>query len=104
MKRPNLHYDHGVDIWAVGIMLYKLCTGWTPFDGLDADGEYISETDLCMNILKAPVDFKHEAFGWAEGDELVSAPDSVQNFIELCLEKEASARPKAFQLLEHPWI
>ena len=59
-------------------MVYDLCVGNTPFDGLTEDGELISEKQLCMNILKTEASFEHPFFGWTEGQEKQkSKPDSV---------------------------
>jgi len=45
-------YDEGVDVWALGIMIYQLFTGYTPFD---EGGEY---EQLHMNILNKDPSFK----------------------------------------------
>ena len=39
----KMYYDHSVDVWAAGILLYKLVTGAFPFRGS-------SEKDLYKKI------------------------------------------------------
>ena len=94
-KKSDLHYGQEVDVWAVGCMVYDLCVGNTPFDGFTEDNEMISEKQLCVNILKAPISFKHPYFGWKGGkNNPDSEPDSVQDFIEQCLVRDPKKRAK----------
>ena len=44
-------YDHMVDLWAVGVTLFKIITGFTPFES-----EYHSETinRICKDEVVFP--------------------------------------------------
>ncbi len=46
-------YREGVDVWATGIVLYKLICGHTPFES-----EYLNET--IKNIVDSPLIFPPE--------------------------------------------
>jgi serine/threonine protein kinase len=48
-------YDEGVDLWAVGITLYQLITGRTPFES-----EYLSTT--IENITKCELHFDNQVW------------------------------------------
>jgi len=75
-------------------MIYDMCVGNTPFDGFDEEGEMISETQLCMNILKTEASYKHPFFGWTGGEVSKPKPDSVQDFISKCLVRDPKLRSK----------
>lgn len=82
-------YNERVDIWAMGIMIYQLFTGYTPFD---LGGEY---TELHMNILTKEPNFQSSKF---KGYEF------AVDFIRKCLEKDPSKRMDTSMLINHPWI
>eukprot|EP00798_Chlamydomonas_sp_ICE-L_P009752 gene9752-7627_t len=75
-----------VDVWAVGILVYEMLAGAPPFEVEDPK-------ETAQLIMKSPV--RH----WPAG----LSPE-CRDFIELTLEKKASARPGAQELLSHPWI
>ena len=89
LRVPGTKYKSGVDIWAVGCITYELFTGTTPFydDNFEAMHRKI--------VTERPVfkTFKHLK-------KNVMAID----FIMRCLEKDASKRSTASELLDHPWI
>ena len=82
-------YNSRVDVWAVGIIAAILLTGKPPFDGTNDNG--ISQEILNKEIT----------------EELFKDHDLSQealDFLKLILTKSKSKRPKARELLEHPWI
>jgi serine/threonine protein kinase len=91
-KIKGSYYGTGVDIWALGVMIFGLFTGReSPFDESN-DKEIL---DLHLSIIEDEPSFEHAAF---EGN-----PDAV-DFIKECLIKDPAKRPEAIQLMDHPWI
>jgi calcium-dependent protein kinase len=82
-------YDRRCDVWAVGIIVYILITGYPPFF---AD----AREDLNEAIVNQEIDFDDEIF------EKVS-PDCI-DFIQKCLEKRQEDRPFVSELLQHKWM
>ena len=81
-------YDEKVDLWALGITIYKLITGFTPFES-----EYHSDTIL--NILKcAP---KFDEFQW---DNYSS---HLKDFISKLLKKPVE-RLTIFEAKQHRFL
>ncbi|KAK3257683.1 hypothetical protein CYMTET_33242, partial [Cymbomonas tetramitiformis] len=79
------NYDEKVDVWALGIMCYEMLHGFPPF--ADAD---IGRT--CYNITNS---------GFHVSSKL---SEHCLDFICTALKKNASERPDAHQMANHPWI
>ena len=82
-------YDNKVDVWAAGVILFMLLSGYPPFWGRNIP-------DLLHSIAK-----KNPRFGdpaW----ELVS-PEAKDLVLHM-LAKEPSSRLSAKEALRHPWI
>lgn len=82
-------YDSGVDVWACGISLFKLYTGFAPFDG-----ETLVDT---MKNVKSNVG----AFSGRRWDE---ASTRFQSFILATLNPDPQKRLTAFAALQHPFL
>eukprot|EP00117_Sycon_ciliatum_P009090 scpid27316/ scgid4885/ Death-associated protein kinase 1 len=78
-----------VDMWAVGVLVYILLTGCSPF--LDDDESLIYE-----NISNADLSFPMEHFG--------PFPLSVTDFIQLLLSPNPKDRLTAEQCFSHRWL
>jgi serine/threonine protein kinase len=46
-------HDRGVDYWALGILIYEMVAGYSPF----ADAANADQVIICKNILRGAVDF-----------------------------------------------
>lgn len=50
-------YDHSVDIWAVGVVLYEMCYGFFPFESREPEGTYEHSRDIMNKIMHKNVQF-----------------------------------------------
>lgn len=85
---PN--YSTAIDIWSLGITVVEMGDGEPPFNNLD------SKTALgeIANMEKPAASFKDQS-KW---------PQDLIHFVSLCLEKDASKRKNARELLAHDLI
>ncbi|KAL0232177.1 hypothetical protein PCE1_003173 [Barthelona sp. PCE] len=81
-------YDHKVDIWSLGILLYELCEGQPPYLDLPPlRAIFVISTRGAPN-LKEPNRWSSE----------------LRDFISLCVKINPEERPEASQLLQHPFL
>lgn len=85
----NTNYDEKVDIFSLGIILYILLSGRTPFNGK-------TQKDLLTKNRECKIAF-NEKF-WKN----VSKP-GIQ-FVLWLTESDPHRRPSANEALEHPWL
>lgn len=86
------------DIWAVGIIVYKMLTGKYPFDETEIDKNKEEKTEKKKNLYDMIIknDYDREL--------LLDFSSEVQDFIEKCLSKSIDTRYDSQQCLNHPWI
>lgn len=86
-----LHRDYGpqADIWSLGVCLYIMLTGLTPFWG-------DTEEDIFRMVLHADIDF--DSHPWP----LISRP--AKDIVRRMLQRDPAKRPTAAQLLHHAWL
>ena len=82
-------YNSKVDVWAVGITAFILLIGKPPFDG------------SCSDHIASEILTKEITDDVAKGYD-VSA--DALDFLKLILTKSKTKRPKADELLKHPWV
>lgn len=77
-------YDEKVDMWALGVLTYKLFYGKNPFES-----EYKSEVIEQICYVELEYDSKDQI---------------LNDFIRHLICKDPNNRMSAFQSLKHPWI
>ncbi|XP_039288340.1 dual specificity mitogen-activated protein kinase kinase 7 isoform X2 [Nilaparvata lugens] len=86
-KKPD--YDIRADVWSLGITLVELATGVFPYRDCKSDFEVLSKV-IQEDPPTLPTD---QGF----------TPE-FRSFVESCLTKDHSQRPKYKKLLEHSWL
>ncbi|XP_055725930.1 dual specificity mitogen-activated protein kinase kinase 4-like [Salvelinus fontinalis] len=84
-------YDVRSDVWSLGITLYELATGRFPYP------KWNSVFDQLTQVVKG------EPPQLCNSDDRQFSPKFI-NFVNLCLTKDESKRPKYKELLKHPLI
>lgn len=83
------NYGPQADIWSLGVCLYILLSGMTPFWG-------DTEEDIFRMILHADINL--ESHPWPKISK------SAKDVVKKMLERDPSKRPTAAQLLQHSWL
>ena len=84
-------YNKEVDIWSMGIILYKLMSGYTPFRSKND-----KEEDITNSILNDHLEFDY--YIWKNKSEM------ILELIESCLEKNKKIRINIDEFIKHPWF
>ena len=87
-KLLNMPLTEKSDIWAIGVMVYYLLSGYPPFNGS-------SEDEVYGKIKECDYEF-YEEFNFLSKE--------AKDFIERCLDPVLDNRLSAAQALDHPWL
>lgn len=82
-------YDIRADVWALGITLIELATGFLPYQNC------VNEFEVLTMVLEHSPPKLPDDRGFSE---------NFHRFVELCLTKDFNARPKYQELLTQPFI
>jgi len=90
LKRQG--YDAAVDIWSLGVLMYTMLCGKTPF----ASGPDDTPSQILKNIGDGPVDMSSSA--WTD------VTDLAKDLLSKMLHIDPHQRLTAKQVLEHEWV
>lgn len=90
LKRQG--YDAAVDIWSMGVLMYTMLSGQTPF----ASGPEDTPSQILKNIGGGSVDMS--------GSTWENVTDLAKDLLNKMLHIDPSQRLTAAQVLHHPWL
>ncbi|XP_022172360.1 MAP kinase-interacting serine/threonine-protein kinase 1 [Myzus persicae] len=101
----NYHYyDKRCDLWSLGVVAYILLCGYPPFYGncgSNCGWESGNACPECQGLLFISI---HEGRYEFPDREWADISSEAKDLISKLLVKEASARPSAAEVLNHPWV
>ena len=86
-------YEKGVDVWALGVLLYELFYGFTPFQPSDNSVDKVN--DILCKVLKNDIQFNN--------NQKVIDDDMKDLILKMC-ESNMKKRISLKNVFQHPWI
>ncbi|XP_065225876.1 ribosomal protein S6 kinase 2 beta isoform X3 [Planococcus citri] len=90
LKRQG--YDAACDIWSLGVLLFTLLSGQTPF----ANGPNDTPTEILHRIAESKLDLRCGTW--------ITISNEAKDLVSCMLHVEPRRRPTTSQILQHPWI
>ena len=91
LTRDHKH-DEKVDIWAIGVLIYELCTGTSPFSTELIKAKIVTEKAVKMNIQT--LNYKIPEF----------LSNECQSLIRKILTVDPKDRLTIKEIIAHPWM
>ena len=82
-------YDHKVDVWSAGVVIFSILSGRLPFFGNQKEEVYRA-------ICEDNIEFA--------GEQWQGISKEAKDFLKMALSKDPKQRPSSTQILEHPWL
>ncbi|KAG8463328.1 hypothetical protein KFE25_004839 [Diacronema lutheri] len=92
-------YSYPADVWCVGLIALECAIGAYPYSRSVSGSGYF---DLVKAIVDGPLPTEDPALAPVLAQAGLSA--ELLDFVRHCLRKEATARPTALQLMDHPFV
>lgn len=92
MLEKGHKHDYRVDVWSIGVLIYELCTGDSPFTSELIRKKMMSEDRVKNNIKKVAYTIP----------EFLSP--ECQDLIKKILVYSVEERPSTTEILAHPWF
>lgn len=93
-------YDHKVDIWACGVILYKLITRMFPFRFTKKNFRF-NRRKQKRELIKIIYEQKEDIYDQVKEKGF---QDNLVEFLQKMLHVDPRQRPEASELLQHDWL
>ena len=87
-------YDQSIDIWSLGILLYEILHGYSPFRVSNNKNDEENQKEIFKNII----DYKYKI------DDKLYLSNECVDMIHKLLEYNCKNRIKTSEIFLHPWI